>query len=134
MADNPNEVRIRRGDTETLKATVYRNGVIFNLTGSTVWFTAKVNLSDADTAAIIKKNSLSGGISIPSPTNGILLVNILPADTLSLTMPTNLTQNSQEDYVAQLFYDIQVKTPSGEIFTVVRSKMFVQFDITQTTT
>ena len=130
----PNELLIKRGDTETIKATVLRNGTIFNLTGSMVWFTAKNNISDLDTVAVIKKDSVSGGISIPSPTNGIVLISIVPADTASITMPGNLTPTSQEDYRAELFYDIQVKTPSGEVFTVASSKLFVAFDITQEST
>lgn len=46
-------IRVFRGDTPTLNFTLTQGGSAFDLTGATVRFMAKKNLSDADANAII---------------------------------------------------------------------------------
>jgi hypothetical protein len=100
------EISMIRGDTASFSGTVMRAGAPVNLTGAKLWFTAKRSRSDLDEAAVIKKDTVLGGVVILSPTSGTYRVTILPADTSSLT------------YTIQLFYDVQLLEPDGTVTTI----------------
>ena len=120
---------IVRGDSRTYYIDVSINGVPLDVTGYTAWFTAKYAPTDADTAAAVRKgmsSSLTGVTIIADPATGInsrIQVQLGPADTASI--PAKATT---------LHYDVQIKTPSGDIYTVTRGDLQVLPDITNTTT
>jgi hypothetical protein len=114
---------ITRGDTVVLTLTVTQNGAVYNLTGSTVRMVAKRNPADLDAAATFNKSSPSTGIALTDAANGIATITLSPSDTTGL--PTG--------YKWILFYDVQVTTAGGAIFTVIDGEILVKPSITETT-
>lgn len=109
---------IYRGDTVSFTSAVKRSGVAVNLTGATLWFTAKRLISDIDANAVIAKTSGSG-IVVLSAVDGTYRVDLLPADTASLTKTT------------QLYYDVQLKESNGVVTTIDRGTLEIIADIRQ---
>lgn len=102
-------LKIDRGTTFTIGFQYKRNGVNSTLVGHTVRFTVKSEEFDqnvSDTDAIILKNVTTGNSS------GYAEIVINPADT-TLTTPD------------KYYYDIKVKTPTGEIFKVVEDRFTI---------
>src|SRR5215210_2960857 len=85
---------IDRGDDRTLRATATHNGAPYNLTGKTIWFTAKRSPKDTDDQAVISK-STAGGIEIDDTDNNVCLVRIAGDDTASLTTKQRLSADIQ---------------------------------------
>jgi hypothetical protein len=109
-----------RGDTVTINAAITASGLAYNLTGKSMWFTAKTSYSQADPGVFQKK--LGSGISIVDATNGRAQIVIAASDTNSLG-------NSK----TALVYDFQVKDSSGRIYTVASGKLIVIPDVTRST-
>jgi len=109
---------IFRGDTVSLDVTVTASGSAYNLTGCSMWFTAKQRYSDLDAAAVFQK-STGSGITITSPTFGQATVVISPSDTSGLSNVKQL-----------LLYDLQVKDASGNIYTVASGNLVVYPEVT----
>ena len=123
MVVAPTLIRMFRGDTKAITLTIQRNNAAVNLTGMTIWLTAKRKVSDLDAAAIFQK-STAGGIVVSSPaTAGIAVATIAPADTSGL-----------EDEILNLVCDVQVKDSGGTITTVSSFTLQVLPDVTRTTT
>lgn len=113
-----------RGDTVLLALTITAGSAAEDLTGATLFFTAKAELTSADTGATIRKNSSGvGGITITSAVGGTAQVTISPGDTSGLP--------ASETF---LFYDVQLKRASGDIFTVAEGTILVYPDVTILTT
>jgi hypothetical protein len=121
--------KMKRGDTKTVQFTV--SGATLGasgLTGYTLWFTAKEDVSDADVAAIIERTGSPGpgfvlvtaGSGPTSPVDAVVTCDIVPADTSGL--PDN-------DVV--LTWDFQVESPSGRVTTAADGTLTVQADITR---
>jgi hypothetical protein len=109
-------LEIKRGDSKSW--TLYfrdEDGVNIDITGWTIFFTAKENVDDIDDNAKIKKTITSH----TSPTLGETKIELTPDD-------TNLVIKS---YV----YDIQIKKSTGEIQTIIEGNVVVTKDITQRT-
>lgn len=99
-------------------------GAVIDLTGGTVWFTAKVDLDDADLAAtVIQRSTGNGGVIIDEPTTGAYRVWIDPTSTSAL-----------DDDTTYLF-DVQVRTAEAvpRTVTVRRGVMKVVRDVTRAT-
>lgn len=114
-----------RGDTRTVTETVGPTGLgSGGVAGWSFWFTAKLNLSDADTAAVIRKLPADWAIqTVGSDTvAGVVLCTINPADTASLP-----------PYQVALSYDVQAKDTSGNIFTIDSGTLTVTADVTTVT-
>lgn len=103
------------GDTYVMTFTLTSaSGVVVNLTGSTITFTAKYRYQDLDSQKIIQKTA-----ALLDPTHGIFTVSIAKADVSSY--------NAVRGY-----YDIQMEL-SGAVTTVLFGEIeFVQ-DVTKTT-
>ena len=88
------------------------NGVAVNITGSTCFFTVKANNTDLDAAAKIAK---SWGAHL-DPVNGITTFNIVPTDTVNL--------------LGKYYFDVQLKTAAGLIYTPIHGIFTVLADTT----
>ena len=77
------------GEDKTLTFTIYQaDGVTAqNLTGWSLSYTWKRQLSDADSAAVLTKTT-SAGIALTDPVNGICTVSIADTDTDAVTART----------------------------------------------
>lgn len=114
-----------RGDTSVLTVTVTREGVVENLTGASIWFTAKEDLTDLDADALMAYDNLSGGasrVTVATPANGVVRVTFNPADTALAPVDT------------PVFADVQVKTAANEIFTAAFGQLVFRADVTLRTT
>lgn len=111
-------LELRRGDTHVFDLTILNAaGTAMNLTGATVRFTAKNNLSDADGSAVITKISPSSGIVVTDAAGGLARLTLLPADTSSIT---------QERV---LYYDVQVTDGSSVVTTVLEGTLAIRLDV-----
>ena len=111
-----------RGDTNIFNITVIRGDAVLNITGSKVWFTAKVNKEDVDSSAIIKLDSSTPDVNIYAPVQGRVQVKIPPSATEGL-----------DDDLA-LHYDVQLKEANGDITTIATGILRIEPDITRSIT
>lgn len=118
------DIQARRGDHETYDlALTQASGAALNLTGATVWFTAKHRASDADADAAIAKSSPAGGITIANAAEGLCTLELEPDDTADLG-----------DHLAVLAYDVQVRDAANRISTPLSGRLLVAGDIRRATT
>ena len=111
-----NEITMYRGDNRTLQVTVKdADGVAVGLTNYTAKFTVRTK-PDTDTVTIAKTTTLAAEIDITDPTNGILEIYIVPADT------KDLTPRSYD-------YDVEITSATSIVSTVVKSTFTIQADI-----
>lgn len=110
-----NSINIIRGDdvSITIKFTD-SDGNPIDLTGATVYFTAKNNLSDADNDAVLSADITSHS----NPTNGETVLTFADTDTDGLT-------------VKSYYYDLQLKTAAGKISSVKAGKLNILEDVTR---
>lgn len=113
-----------RGDEKvwTFAVTVEGTGAAQDITGATVWFTAKRDYSDADPGVFQKKTGGSG-IAIDAGTGGTGTIMTAAADTSSLAAART-----------SLVWDLQVKLSGGQPKTVARGTLTVLPDVTTSTT
>lgn len=119
-------ITIRRGDTNEGRFFVKDKltGLPLDLTGwQKFWFTAKRSLEDSDGGAVIDLSSPSGGLVVSSPTTGQIDFKMAPAVTSGLGA-LELT----------FYYDVQGKTPAGEIKTILAGRLKYCPDVRQGTT
>jgi hypothetical protein len=109
---------IYRGDDETITLTFVDKitGQPKNLTGSSFFFTAKINSSDPDSAAVILKKMTNYS---DSSGTGIAMVPLTHTDT-AVGLGT---------YV----YDVQWVDAAGNVKTVLKGKLTVYDDVTKAT-
>ena len=125
---NPNvaTLTMTRGDTRFLEiAAKQADGVTaFDITNATLWFTAKVNVGDADPGQFQKHTGTGGGITKTNAAGGIARVHIEPANTEGLTADTTLV------------WDVQMRTTEGYVYTLDWGSLTVERapDITTTRT
>lgn len=107
---------IMRGDTWS--RTLYFQdikGAAYDITGWTIFFTAKAEIDDPDSSAVISKTITT----FSNPTAGEADIELTSTDT------------NQE--IGSYVYDIQVKTLSGDIITVMEGIMNISKDVTTRT-
>jgi hypothetical protein len=92
-----------------------------DITGWNFWCTGKLYLSDPDMVALFQLTT--------SPANGIVVVSATGGQIL-ITVPPIVTRAFADSDVT-IYYDVQGKDASGNIFTVERGKMIVSPDITR---
>ena len=106
---------ITRGDTWERTMHFYDEDGCIDISGWTVFFTCKEKVTDVDASAKISKT-----ITVHSdPTRGESIILLTSTD-------TNLTPGS---YI----YDIQIKSESGSVLTIVTGNITIQYDVTQRT-
>jgi hypothetical protein len=103
----------RRGDTIDVEVPVVRNNVAVDITGATFKLSAKRWLTD--TVPLFQKSG--GAVSVPTPSNGIAIITIAPADTSSFTDDTIL------------HCDIEMTETNGKITTVAKGVLHVLLDV-----
>lgn len=103
-----------RGDSSAYTITFRQaNGVAYNITGWTITFTLKSSYELPDASLTLQKV-----ITVHSdPTNGISVLNLAPADTQLL--PSRIYD-----------YDIVVTTSGGDVYTLLKGKFDLQYDVT----
>ena len=105
----------KRGDTQTY--TLYfcdEDGAREDITGWTVFFTVKTKSSDVDASAIISKTVTTH----TDATNGETQISLTSTDLAT---------------VGRYIYDVQVKTDTGDIKTVVEGNFTITQDVTTRT-
>lgn len=114
------QLEMVRGDTPVWELAVTdKNGAPYDISGSTIWMTAKNNIDDTDLAAIFQLSTTTGEITLTTPLSGLAQIIPTAAATSGLTAD------------AQLYYDIQVRTPANRTFTVVKGTLIVSRDVTR---
>jgi hypothetical protein len=104
-----------RGDSGRLDVTVKdASGAAYNLTGATLFLTVKNALTDADSAAVIRKEVTSHD----NATGGLSHFDLATTD--------NAT-------AATRYYDVQVKTSDNKIYTLFGGLWKVLSDVTTRT-
>ncbi len=105
---------ITKGDRHTFNVTVKDSaGVIFDLTGFDMVFTAKSNLEDTDANAEIQKAGI-----IADPVTGIGSFILLPSD-------TNIDVKSYR-------YDVQISDGNTNVHTVIKNQeLIITDEVTQ---
>ena len=77
-------IKIARGDSKTIRITVRDKAddlAPFNLTDTTIYFTAKRTIADEDDDAVIIKTTEGGGVTITGAEQGEFEVQLTPGDT-----------------------------------------------------
>lgn len=98
-----------------------------DLTGATLWMTAKKALADTDAKAVFQIKSPTDIIIDASPASGRAKI-VVPANaTTSVVFPKDAAQ-------LELYYDIQVKTQTGIVQTVASGKLVLTEDVTDAVT
>ncbi len=114
MITKKEDIEVTRGDDKRWSLLLTRrDSTPHNITGWTVFFTVKSAVTDPDASAKIAKNITSHA----SPLNGLTLIDLSASDTASLPVGT-------------YYYDIQVKTDAGKIYTVQKGKFVIDYDVT----
>ncbi len=105
-----------RGDSGRLDVTVTQSdGAAYNLTGATLFLTVKNTLTDADSAAVIRKEVTAHD----DATAGESHFDLLTTD--------NATAGTR-------YYDVQLKDSANKIFTLFGGVWRVLADVTVRTT
>lgn len=109
-------LKMIRRDTYKFRSTITKNGVVVDLTGATLVLSAKWDRRDAGT---IFTCTSGDGLTITTPTAGIIDVTIAPSKTSGLPA-----------YTVMLPYDIQLTEASGDVSTPQIGILTVIPDIT----
>ena len=113
-------LRMFRGDTPTFELTVLNDDdTVFDITGYTIWFTAK-NLADDADPGVFQLSTTSGDIIIINGPEGV--AEITPPITATNTFTTDRT----------LYYDIQIRLAAiSRTHTVAAGTLQVVRDFTR---
>ena len=112
-----NDLSMIRGDSKTFLFALDED-----LTGAVgVWMTAKAAYTDADPGTFQK--TIADGITVIDAATGTIQVDLDPTDTSALAGQT-----------ARLYYDIQVEDVANKVSTLVRGRLIVRPDVTETVT
>ncbi len=112
-------INITQGDTVYLEAEATDDqGNTIDLADYDVWWTLKDELSKTDAQATLQKTK-SSGISIQ---DGVAVITLTDTDTAGL------------DTSISYFFDLQVKSRSGDISTPINDKLKTRPQVTISTT
>jgi hypothetical protein len=111
-----------RGDDRnlTVEALAPGGGGAQDLTSWSLWFTGKLDIGDADVAAVFQY-TIGGGITITNAAGGLATIAIDGDDTAVLT-----------DASTVLWCDLQGKDGSGKVATLATGKITVEAEVTRT--
>lgn len=130
--------QVIRGDTKRWSiALVKADGSALDLTGHTVWFTAKTVISNdpTDSDAIIQHKIVIDGSGDVVSSDGFEVGGIHPVtEAIATTVeegvltqtlsPADSTLIAKGNYV----YDLQVKTPTGDVYTPILAQTLTVID------
>lgn len=112
----------KRGDTNIYTGTVKDTAnAAVNLSGCTLRFTAKLNVTDTDAASTTIKKYTGSGITHVNDAAGTYRITIAASDTSSLTATT------------LYHWDLQLTDGSSQVFTVDSGTLTVVADVGITT-
>jgi hypothetical protein len=113
---NTYRIDASRGDDHKIRFTVKNSsGMAYDVSANTFKFTVKLGLDDAIANAKFQKQDPAGnGIDLTNATVGIVDVNLVPADTGTLSGP--------------YYYDFEM-TESAKIYTLRQGMFFVKKDV-----
>lgn len=137
--------QVTRGDTKKWSiAVVDDNGNPFDLSGCTVWFTAKSAISNQldDSDAVISHKLVVDGSGNPTLSNGFTIGGIhpvtgSPASGAASGVLTHTLSAADSTLLApgSYIYDLQVKTADGEVYTpILGQTLTVVEDVTRSIT
>lgn len=110
---------VTKGDTATYNLTFAdSDGLPINITGWTIFFTVKAQPDDAvdDALALISKT-----VTVhTTPASGLTQIALTPVN-------TSIARGRH-------YFDIQAKTNTGTILTIMKGRFEVTYDITRRTT
>ena len=112
-------ITMSRGDSVVLSGSLTLGGDPYDLSGASLWFTAKTKHTDADEDAIFQK-TVGDGITVVSAAQGLISVAIDPDDTSSLSAVKT-----------QLVWDLQVVDSEGNVYTAASGYLIVNPDVTE---
>lgn len=108
-----------RGDTKVYTITFKDSaGAPYNIKNWVVRMTLKQNASLPDSAAVLQK-TVSTFADTTSGTSGVAEITFLPADTVDI-------EPGEYDF------DISVTTSQNKVYTVMRGKYSLDYDVTRT--
>lgn len=115
-------LRATRGDDEVYQLTIRdANEQPVDLTGASLWFTAKRSFEHSDAEAVLQK-TIGAGITLVDAVAGRADVKIDAADTAGL-----------EARPVPLVWDCQLRSASGDVSTVDAGVLVVEPDVTVAT-
>lgn len=116
-------LRIHRGDTIELDVGPVRNraGVVQDISGHTLRFTAKDRLEDPDNLAVLSGSTAGGQITITDGPGGLARVVIPAAASAAFTSDR------------ALYWDVQITDPDGRNRTLDSGILDVVRDVTRAT-
>ena len=113
------QLSLIRGDSQSYTLTIKKSdGTPYCLKNWSVTFTLKTNYSLPDSQASLQKVVTSFADSTAG-TSGVAVLAIEPADTVNL-------EPGEYDF------DIQVCTSDSKIYTILRGKYEIEYDVTRT--
>lgn len=107
-----------RGNDVSLSGTATLSGDPYDLSGCSLYFTAKRRFTDDDSAAIFQK-SVGSGITITSAAQGLFVVAIGSDDTISV-----------EKVKTILVWDLELHDSAGKIYTIASGNLVINPDVT----
>lgn len=108
--------RIIQGDDFAIRVPIVVNGLRYPADGwQNFWFTVKNSVADADADAVLQLTAAAGRI-VPHGACSVRIVGV-PADTK--TVP-----------VGKYVFDIQGKTPGGQIVTLETGTVYIDPEVT----
>jgi len=119
---NITTLEMSRGDARKwlFAVTDSGTGAAFDISGCSMWFTAKKRLSDTDLLAVFQK-TVGDGITVTDALNGLGYIQLAPTDTTTL-------ENSKTQ---QLEFDFQL-TQGSNPYTLAFGKLTVYGEVTLT--
>jgi len=120
------DLRMAKGDNKTLSLTIRNksDGSYVDLTGWTIWVTAKKKASDADPGVfqlVSDGNGITWGDQTDPALRGRATATIAPDDTGSLSYAGE----------AALWVDVQVRDADDQIYTETTGRLRVRPDMTR---
>jgi len=103
-----------RGDDYPIPLSFTKNGVVEDITGWKIYFTAKYHDTDSDDEAVIKMDITEHS----DPTNGKTLIFLTNGETGDIK-------------AGKYVYDIQYKKANGTVKTIMKGKFKVLQDVTE---
>jgi len=112
---------IKRGDTVQFSGTITQGGTALDITGASLWFTAKNQYVDDDVSAIFQK-TIGDGITVVNAAQGLITILLSPSDTTGLSKVKTI-----------LVYDLQLKDTNSKIYSIASGNLVVEPDVTNST-
>lgn len=103
------KITINKGTTYTITGTYKESGVAADITGATIYFTAKSAEYDTDTDDSDALIATTG--TLISPTEGTYTISLTPA----------LTDKTPGNY----YYDIKIKKSGGQVYKLVEGRLVI---------